>query len=107
MLAILTPAESEALDRASAERGVTVETLMENAGFAVARGALDVIGHAYGARVVVACGKGNNAGDGLVAARLLERRGCAVTVVLVAGREALHGPAAANLDRFEDAGGRW
>jgi ADP-dependent NAD(P)H-hydrate dehydratase / NAD(P)H-hydrate epimerase len=68
MRPILTPAESAHLDAVSAERGITVERLMENAGRAVARCVLDLTGGAYGRRCVVVCGKGNNGGDGLVAA---------------------------------------
>src|SRR2546430_4069992 len=78
MLPILTPEESGALDRASAERGMTVDGLMENAGRAVARAAVVASGGAYGLRAVVLCGKGNNGGDGLVAARYLERWGMGV-----------------------------
>jgi ADP-dependent NAD(P)H-hydrate dehydratase / NAD(P)H-hydrate epimerase len=104
---ILTPQESAELDRASADRGVSVETLMENAGWAVARAVLGLTSTAYGRRAAVICGKGNNGGDGLVAARYLDAWGFGVTAVLMAGPEAFRGPAAANLARFEDRGGRW
>jgi ADP-dependent NAD(P)H-hydrate dehydratase / NAD(P)H-hydrate epimerase len=58
--------------------------LMENAG----RGAADVIerelcdGMAFGHRVVVVCGAGNNGGDGFVVARHLLGRGAKVTAWL-------------------------
>ncbi len=58
---------------------------MRAAGAAVAQSAAAMLGRTYGKRVVVVCGKGNNAGDGLVAARVLARRGALVTVVLAAG----------------------
>ena len=106
MLPILTPEEAAALDQASAERGVTVQALMENAGWAVARAALAMTGRGYGSRAVVVCGKGNNGGDGLVAGRYLERWGFGVTVLLLAERSAIRGVAASNLRRFEEAGGR-
>ncbi len=51
------------------------------AGTAVAVAALDLLGGAYGRRVVVIAGKGNNGADGRVAAALLARRGARVTVV--------------------------
>src|SRR5207244_7546782 len=105
MLPILTPAESAELDRRSAERGVTVDRLMENAGRAVARVAVQLVG-AYGRRAVVVCGKGNNGGDGLVAARYLDRWGMGMTAVLLGRPSTSAGPAATNLRRFADAGGR-
>jgi len=107
MLPILTPDESAALDRASADAGVSVTSLMESAGAAVARAATIVAGGAYGRRAVVVCGRGNNGGDGLVAARLLERAGMGVTVVLLDEPGAFAGPARTNFERFADAGGRW
>jgi ADP-dependent NAD(P)H-hydrate dehydratase / NAD(P)H-hydrate epimerase len=106
MLPILTPAESAALDRASADHGVGVDVLMENAGRAVATIVAELAGGTYGRRIAVVCGKGNNGGDGLVAARHLERWGGRATVVLLAAPEALRGVAAVNLRRFADAGGR-
>jgi ADP-dependent NAD(P)H-hydrate dehydratase / NAD(P)H-hydrate epimerase len=83
VIPLLTSSEASALDREMEERGTSVETLMERAGLAVARAAADVAGGAYGRRVVVACGKGNNGGDGLVAARHLAGWGSAVDVFLV------------------------
>src|SRR5919202_5993352 len=68
----------KAIDEASPE---PVEVLVERAGAAVARAALDMLGGAYGRRVVVVAGKGNNGADGRAAARRLERRGVRVEVV--------------------------
>jgi hydroxyethylthiazole kinase-like uncharacterized protein yjeF len=107
VLPILTPAESTELDRRSAERGVTTLELMERAGWEVARAAVRLAGSGYGRRAVVICGKGNNGGDGLVAARYLERAGMGASVVLVAAPEELRGPAAVNFRRFVEGGGRW
>jgi NAD(P)H-hydrate epimerase len=73
---IITPAESSRLDQASTE---PVEELMERAGFAVAVAAADM-GVGYGDRVTVLAGRGNNGGDGYVAARYLAGRGAQVTV---------------------------
>lgn len=64
-------------------------------------------GGAYGRRAVVVCGKGNNGGDGLVAARYLERWGMGVTVVLLVPPGGLRDAAAANFHRYAGAGGRW
>jgi ADP-dependent NAD(P)H-hydrate dehydratase / NAD(P)H-hydrate epimerase len=101
---ILTPGESAALDRASAERGVTVDSLMERAGRAVARATVAVAGGAYGRRAVVVCGKGNNGGDGLVAARYLSRWGMRAVAVLLADADVYRDAARANLDRARRAG---
>jgi ADP-dependent NAD(P)H-hydrate dehydratase / NAD(P)H-hydrate epimerase len=103
---ILTPTESAALDRESRDRGVTVEHLMESAGRAVARAATAAVGGTYGRRAVVICGKGNNGGDGLVAARYLIRWGVAATVVLLPDETTLREPSATMLQRLEEVGGR-
>src|SRR2546423_15311011 len=97
MKPVLSPAESAALDRESRARGITVDTLMENAGRAVARAALGVIGGAYGRRAVVVCGKGNNGGDGFVAARHLARPGVPVAGPLPADPRSLADETGAHL----------
>jgi NAD(P)H-hydrate epimerase len=100
VLPVLTPSESAELDRRSAERGISVEALMERAGRAVATQAAALAGGRYGRRAVVVCGKGNNGGDGLVAARYLARWGLGVSVVLIDAAEAFRDPSASNLDRL-------
>jgi NAD(P)H-hydrate epimerase len=66
--------------RAAEERYAgTVEELMERAGQAVARHALEDFGNAQSFTVV--CGGGSNGGDGRVAARVLEEAGREVLVV--------------------------
>ncbi len=92
MKPLLTADEAAALDRSTQERGVAAATLMERAGRAVARAALDLAGGAYGRRALVVVGKGNNGGDGLVAARHLARWGMGVTALLLA-EDGLRGPA--------------
>ena len=96
---VLTPAESAELDRATQQRGVPADALMEAAGREVADAALRLVGGAYGRRAVAVCGKGNNGGDGLVAARYLDRAGFRTTVLLL--DDELAGPAATNRARLE------
>ena len=100
MIPILSPEEAAALDRASAERGVAVESLMDRAGFEVARAATALAGGRYGRRAVVVCGKGNNGGDGLVAARYLATGGMGVTAILTAPGSEFRGAARHNLRRL-------
>ncbi len=71
---IVTAEEMRAIDRATSERfGVPSLTLMENAGAAV-RAEFVLSQHPEEDRIVVFCGKGNNGGDGFVAARRLQLR---------------------------------
>jgi ADP-dependent NAD(P)H-hydrate dehydratase / NAD(P)H-hydrate epimerase len=97
MRPVLTPAEAAELDRASQARGISAAALMEAAGREVADAALRLLGGGYGRRAVVICGKGNNGGDGLVAARYLEASGVRTTVITLAERADLGEPASSNL----------
>ena len=71
MQPILTPEAMGRADRRTIEAGTPVEALMERAGRAVAWATRRVTRGCYGRRAVVVCGKGNNGGDGLIAARTL------------------------------------
>jgi hydroxyethylthiazole kinase-like uncharacterized protein yjeF len=74
---VLSVAEMKQVDAAALEH-VAQSTLVERAGTAAAVGALRLMGGAYGRRVVVVAGKGNNGADGRVAAARLARRGARV-----------------------------
>lgn len=78
------------------ERGVASLELMEAAGRAVAEA---VAGLAPQGPVRVVCGKGNNGGDGFVAARLLREMGFEVEALLLWPGEELRGDAAVNFER--------
>jgi ADP-dependent NAD(P)H-hydrate dehydratase / NAD(P)H-hydrate epimerase len=80
MQPVLTVAEMNAVDAAAAAH-VDLDVLVGRAGWAVAGTALAMLGGAYGRRVVVVAGRGNNGADGRVAAGLLARRGARVEVV--------------------------
>ncbi|HEU4944842.1 MAG TPA: NAD(P)H-hydrate epimerase, partial [Solirubrobacterales bacterium] len=79
------------------EMGIPSLELMEAAGRAVA----EAVGglHPRGP-VRVVCGKGNNGGDGLVAARYLAEAGFEVEALLLWPAGELSRDAAANLERF-------
>ncbi|MEX2448056.1 MAG: NAD(P)H-hydrate dehydratase [Solirubrobacterales bacterium] len=88
-----------AVDRwAIEEVGVPSLELMEAAGRAVAEAAGELAGDGP---VRVVCGKGNNGGDGLVAARYLAEAGFEVEALLLWPAAELRGDAVANLERFE------
>jgi ADP-dependent NAD(P)H-hydrate dehydratase / NAD(P)H-hydrate epimerase len=91
---IVTAAEMRAIDRATTECfGVPSLVLMENAGTAVAD---FVLSEYAGARTVgVVCGKGNNGGDGFVAARKLLEAGREVRLLLLCEPGDLRGDAEA------------
>ena len=83
---IVTVQQMRQLEEASAAEGVSTDTLMQNAGLAVAKEARKVLGRVAGSKVLVLVGPGNNGGDGLVAARLLQSWGASVTVYLTVPR---------------------
>jgi len=77
---VVSVAEMRVAD-AAAIRSVGESELIQRAGFAVATEALRMLGGAYGRRIVVLAGKGNNGNDGRVAAGALARRGAVVDVI--------------------------
>jgi hydroxyethylthiazole kinase-like uncharacterized protein yjeF len=98
---IVSADEMRAIDRATSERfGVPSLTLMENAGAAVADYVLSH--HAAAASIVVFCGKGNNGGDGFVAARRLHEQGKNVQVILLADAADLRGDAAVMFGKLRE-----
>jgi ADP-dependent NAD(P)H-hydrate dehydratase / NAD(P)H-hydrate epimerase len=92
-----TPEEMAALEqRAQDTTGVTVAALMERAGACAAGVARRLLEGRGGRRVVVLAGKGNNGGDGFVAARDLVGD-ARVTVILAGPAAELGGGPAAHL----------
>ena len=87
-------ADSWAID----EQGVPSLDLMETAGEAVAEAVRDA---SRDGPIRVVCGKGNNAGDGVVAARHLAGTGYEAEVLLLWPAGQLSPDAGANLERFE------
>ena len=92
------------------EQRVHALDLMEQAGLGVARNLEELVPDGA---VAVVCGKGNNGGDGLVAARVLRESGRQVTVLCTGGPSDLSADSRANLERlpgpapvFSDADGQ-
>jgi NAD(P)H-hydrate epimerase len=97
---ILTTQEMKSADKRTAEQfNVPFATLMENAGSAVARFILRELPDA--GRIVIFCGKGNNGGDGLVAARKLTEAGRQITVLLLGKIDDVKGDARRMLDKLK------
>jgi hydroxyethylthiazole kinase-like uncharacterized protein yjeF len=95
-LPTLTSAQVKEVDALTQERfGIAVDWLMEAAGWQVAR--------LCGQPATIVCGVGNNAGDGLAAARHLHRWGRLVSVCCVEA-DRLRGPAARELDALRRIG---
>lgn len=92
---LTTTAQAREADRRAEAAGMPTRILMENAGAQVAAAVARLAPE--GGPVLVFCGKGNNGGDGLVAARHLVERGRPVQVWLAAPEEAYRGDAGANL----------
>ena len=103
---ILTAAEMREVDRLTTERyGIPSLSLMENAGKGIADFMSARFGRLESRRIIVLCGKGNNGGDGFVAARHLADAGATPIVILVAAQDEMRGDAATNRDRWQKPGG--
>jgi len=78
----LTPGQMREVDRlAETDYGIKPMQLMEVAGLQTARAAREIVGPLAGRAVCILAGKGNNGGDGLVAARRLAGWGAWVQVI--------------------------
>ncbi|MFM7205278.1 MAG: NAD(P)H-hydrate epimerase [Planctomycetaceae bacterium] len=101
-MARLTRQAVRELDRVAIEEfGVPGIVLMENAGGNVARW---LRGQGATGPIAIACGRGNNGGDGFVIARHLDAAGHRVRVLLAAAADASSGDAAVNLGIAQRSG---
>jgi len=107
---VLTAGQMRTADAHAIEKlKIPVLTLMERAGAGLARALRAHFEGPRGEHVVILCGRGNNGGDGMVAARHLKKSGGRVTVLLLGRARELTGPnrtnwarlAAAKIPRFE------
>ncbi|KJC35946.1 hypothetical protein UP09_32810 [Bradyrhizobium sp. LTSP885] len=88
---VLTTTEMERADRLTIAAGTPGFALMMSAGQAVAEAAMELVEEGP---IVVVAGRGNNGGDGFVAAAELAARGREVSVILLCERDSLQGDAA-------------
>src|ERR1700678_4073953 len=88
---VLTAAEMERADRLTIAAGTPGFALMLTAGQAVAEAAMELVEEGP---ILVVAGRGDNGGDGFVAAAELAARGREVSVSLLCERDNLHGDAA-------------
>lgn len=100
---LLNNGQMLAADAAAVAAGIDSLVLMEEAGTAVADKVADLALSAgrRSARIRVACGPGNNGGDGFVVARLLAQRGFDVRLALLGSSPALKGDALAMRQRWQ------
>jgi NAD(P)H-hydrate epimerase len=84
---LVTATEMRQLEQTAVDEGVSLLDLMRNAGQAVSAEIAGMFEPIAGKRVIVLVGRGNNGGDGLVAARHLKAAGALVDVYLLAERQ--------------------
>ncbi|HAV40792.1 MAG TPA: bifunctional ADP-dependent NAD(P)H-hydrate dehydratase/NAD(P)H-hydrate epimerase [Acidobacteria bacterium] len=102
---ILTASQMREIDRQAIENlGIPGLVLMENAGREVASLLSNELKIGPGCPVLVIAGKGNNGGDGLVAARHLFNYGVDCEVLLVSREEEVKGDALVNLQIAKKTG---
>ena len=83
---ILTTSQMRQVEQECARIGLPSETLMENAGKAVAEEVKQILGDIDKQHILILIGPGNNGGDGLVAARYLHDWGARVSLYLFGQR---------------------
>lgn len=108
---IVTSDEMVRLEKLAYSSGLSEEEFMEKAGLGVAIRARQMVAEYHlTPKILFLCGKGNNGGDALVAARHLMRGGFEIEVMLLASQEEEISPLAKmESQRFVAAGGkiRW
>ena len=96
---VVTTEEMRRLEERSVAAGVSIDSLMEAAGLAVARQVTQLLDGIRGKRILVLVGPGNNGGDGLVAARYLSDWGALVTLYMTTASRS-------KVDKFEECRAR-
>jgi len=99
---LVTAQQMKELDRRATEEGeVPSLELMENAGTSVFEVASRMLGSPVGKRIIIMAGRGNNGGDGFVAARYLVEEGADVGIFLIGDPKEVQGDAKVNMEAAE------
>ena len=96
MKPLLTPTEMYALEQAHFASGMPTLAAMENAALAFTDELSAFCGSLKGKRIIVACGSGNNGGDGYAIARLAHEQGALVSLIPTTPVSSLRGDALIN-----------
>lgn len=99
----VTTEQIRELDRGAIAAGIPGEELMERAGYAVARTAVEFLKRRDSRSVLLFAGKGNNGGDAIVAARHLAGAGCRATLILLCRRQELQGDSLLHFQKLVSA----
>jgi NAD(P)H-hydrate epimerase len=101
---LVTAAQMKEIDKtAILKYKIPSLTLMEKAGKKLAEAARDLALNKNMENILVFCGKGNNGGDGLVAARYLKKQRLNVQIFIFGKKNELSPDAAANLKRIKSS----
>lgn len=107
MTKIITGTQMQELDRRTiGEAHIPARVLMDRAGSGLVAALEQTFGSTQGKRVIILCGKGNNGGDGFVAARLLHRRRTQVQVLMMSPASELSRDAAVMYRQFVRTAGK-
>jgi NAD(P)H-hydrate epimerase len=102
---LVTAEEMRGMDRVTIDGGHAAgAALMERAGAGVVRAMAERYGPLLALRVLVLCGRGNNGGDGFVAARRLLQAGAIPHVVVLGDAAKITGDAQTHLWAMRDEG---
>lgn len=104
MVAIVTPKEMKEIETAAFKSGISETELMQKAGKGIAEALIPFLNKEK--KLSVICGKGNNAGDGFVAAFHLLQKGILVEVLQLEKEEACSPLCQKMRKRFIEAGGK-
>jgi ADP-dependent NAD(P)H-hydrate dehydratase / NAD(P)H-hydrate epimerase len=96
----VTTEQIRQLDQRTIAAGTPGEELMERAGYAVAKAAVEFLKKRDSRSALLFAGKGNNGGDAIVAARHLAGAGCRPTLVLLCRRDELQGDSLLHFQRL-------